>query len=192
MNAANENLPDTPKRVIAFVNFFKRYMSLSSVIVAALPIPITTFRLIPIYSTHVQLLSVLTPLFCFLTLGFVFYIRHVIAGSLFHDKRISAVAKMLTWLPLILIFLSLDAFGIYYFLLNQSITALISSPDQVSTIVLQNTEAQNIPSGLFLVLTYVLTFIFAEGSFVLMAVKEYLQDVLNLSEIDVIKSWSAG
>jgi len=35
------------KRVREFANFFKRYMSVSSVVAAALPVPVTAIGLIP-------------------------------------------------------------------------------------------------------------------------------------------------
>jgi len=55
-----------PKRVRAFASFFKRYMSVSTLVVAALPIPVTALGAIPTFKAHTKLLSVYTPLFCFL------------------------------------------------------------------------------------------------------------------------------
>lgn len=77
--------PTDPVRVKAFALFFKRYMSISTVVVAALPIPVTSFGLIPTFSAQTKLLSVYTPLFCFLTLGFLFYLRHQFAKIMFPD-----------------------------------------------------------------------------------------------------------
>ena len=59
-------MPTHPKRVAAFVAFFKNYMSVSAVMVAALPIPVTSFKLIPTFAVHTAPLSTYTPLFCFL------------------------------------------------------------------------------------------------------------------------------
>ena len=194
METLNENLPDAPKRVIAFVGFFKRYMSLSSVIAAALPIPITAFKLIPVFSVHMQLLSVLTPLFCFLTLGFIFYVRHAIAGFMFNPPKGRIVeARLLTLLPLFLILSSFISFGLYYEGLNYSIADLIKNGTHLSAIdILERTEMQNIPGGALLVVAYISAFVLAEASFVLMAVKEYLQDVLGISEIEAIRNWATG
>ena len=88
----SDHTPIEPQRVKRFAHFFKRYMSISSVVTAALPIPITAFNLIPTFSVHTKILSVYTPLFCFLLLGYVFYMRHQLARYMFpfefEDKRI--------------------------------------------------------------------------------------------------------
>ena len=64
-------------RVRSFASFFKNYMGLSSIIVAALPIPVTRFDLIPIASADQKgYLSVYTSLFCFLMFAYIFYSRH--------------------------------------------------------------------------------------------------------------------
>jgi len=41
-------------------------------------------------------------------------------------------------------------------------------------------------------LCYIGIFVFAEASFILMAIKEYLQDLLKLSDLDLIKGLSKG
>jgi hypothetical protein len=43
-----------------------------------------------------------------------------------------------------------------------------------------------IPYGLWLAVSYLGIFIFAETAFVLMAIREYLQDVLHINEIDLL------
>jgi hypothetical protein len=84
--SANERpLPTEPERVIAFASFFKRYMSVSSVVTAALPIPITKLNLIPTFEAYRNVLSVYTSLFCFLILGFIFYVRHHLGRHMFPD-----------------------------------------------------------------------------------------------------------
>src|SRR5690348_8033924 len=78
-----ETLPSDPARVRAFASFFKNYMSVSTVVAASLPLPISYWKLIPIYEGHRSILMTYTPLFCFLTLGYIFYSRHAIARNAF-------------------------------------------------------------------------------------------------------------
>src|SRR5438132_11804807 len=82
---AEEHLPADPRRIQAFARFFKNYMSVSSFVVAALPIPITSLGLIPTFADHRTLLATYTSLFCFLLLGFVFYVRHTLARWMFPE-----------------------------------------------------------------------------------------------------------
>jgi hypothetical protein len=78
-----EPIPTEPKRLKAFARFFKGYMSISSLVVAALPIPITAFKVIPVFQQQMGIFSVYTSMFCFLLLGYIFYIRHSLAPFLF-------------------------------------------------------------------------------------------------------------
>src|SRR5687767_13902510 len=84
--------PQSPKRLHSFAQFFKGYMSISTVVIAAMPIPVTALGWIPTYPPHTKILSVLAPVFCFLTLGYVFYRRHGLARAMFPDKILGANA----------------------------------------------------------------------------------------------------
>src|SRR2546427_3963257 len=64
--------PTQASRVKGFAAFFKSYMSVWSLVVAALPIPVGAFKLIPTFESQRSYLSVYTSLFCFLSLGFIF------------------------------------------------------------------------------------------------------------------------
>src|SRR6266446_3263998 len=81
----DETLPSDPKRVRAFASFFKNYMSVSSIVVAALPIPVTAFGALPMFADYKSSLSTFTSLFCFLVLGFIFYVRHALARWMFPE-----------------------------------------------------------------------------------------------------------
>ena len=76
-------VPASPHRVIAFARFFKNYMGVSSIVAAALPIPVTSFDLIAVPTGMNKTLSVYTSLFCFLTLGMIFFSRHALARYMF-------------------------------------------------------------------------------------------------------------
>ena len=206
-----ENIPDEPKRVRAFANFFKRYMSLSSLIVAALPIPLTSFRLIPAFDAQKTFLSIYTSLFCFLLLGFIFYIRHNLARLMFPDhydnKTLSKnnfldLILKIPWryfvalLPAILIGISIWCVFLYNDCLMISIKNLKSSIElgninlslkELSTNnILRYTNLYDIPNSSKLIIYYLGIFLFAEAAFIIMAIKEFLQDILELREIDVI------
>jgi hypothetical protein len=53
--------------------------------------------------------------------------------------------------------------------------------------ILSSNEQHSILSGTQLILLYLSIFLCAEGAFVLMALREYLQEALKLSERDVIE-----
>jgi hypothetical protein len=136
-----------PYRIRNFARFFKNYMSVSSLVVAALPIPIGQLDLLPVPPLYIvsdgsdsgqipygkSVTSVLTRVFCFLTLGFIFYCRHVMARLMFPEfvhfskaKRTALVGAELKSLgvrsvrlaPCLLICLSFCLFFFYINLIN--------------------------------------------------------------------------
>src|SRR5664279_5679005 len=91
-------------RIAVFAGFFKSYMSASTIVAASIPIPVASWKLIPIYAQQRGFLTVYASLFCFLLLAFVFSIRHRLARSMFFRSRGSATIAAL---PLIFIALTL-------------------------------------------------------------------------------------
>ncbi len=242
-------------------------MSVSSIVVAALPIPVTSFGLIPTFKAQTKFLSVYTSLFCFLLLAYVFYRRHALAKTVFKDylankstMHSNAVKTFLTafktWIinifPLLLILFSLCCVLMYHsiltykinevgahllyreimttgnfhsylkndeeqmdrsvmdFMLNNSFDAvkrniiliptsntsingpgyewLLNKAEKYSTKeVLSNGELHMIEKYYFLILLYLGIFLSAEAAFILMAIKEYLQEVIGIEEIKLIK-----
>jgi hypothetical protein len=61
---------------------------------------------------------------------------------------------------------------------------------KTSAEVLQKLESWQIPLGHRLMLLYLGIFIFAESAFIVMALKEYLQDLVKLSELELITGYS--
>ncbi len=193
-----------PSRVESFVLFFRAYMNLASVVVAALPIPVTTLGVIPTYSAQTYLLSTYTSLFCFLVLGFVFYGRHQLARYLFEDGfatwRDRVWWHVLAWLPLVLTAVCFLLVIVYHNTLDDSLQILQSAPpaERVAhgdEALLLLTPLRDIPRRWTLLLTYVGMFVSAEAAFVVMAMKEYLQDLLGLSDqalIDLDRPPSPG
>ncbi len=228
-----ESEPTDPKRVRAFAEFFKRYMSISTLVIAALPIPVTSFSLIPTFAAQAKVFSVYTSLFCFLILGLIFYLRHQLARILFYeffsnedywttpmDRTAPAVrwrrnfrkflkASLIGLIPLLLIASSVVCAFQYNDNLVGNVRAIEASlkeggPRGVTgpitdadmkayndsltfDAILKNTELDNIPFGSRLMLLYILIFVTAEAAFVLMAIKEYLQDLVKLTEVDLIR-----
>ncbi len=202
-----------PARVKSFARFFKNYMSIWSVVVAALPIPITSFNLIPVVEGQKEVLSTYTTLFCFLLLGFIFYSRHVMAKFFFPEFFISRQkqqeldnrvrnnkllaldhkqpleltdyrirysfsslwrgAKIINALPLILIILFVCSAFEYHYLISSIITHTGADPKAVVCSSLYSTLLMGLYLGIF---------IFAEAAFILMAIKEYIQDLLRISD----------
>jgi hypothetical protein len=74
-----------PVRFQLFAKHFQSYMGLSSLLMAALPIPVSAFDLVPLYASLSKPTSVFTSMFCFLLLGFVFYNRRWLAPKMFPE-----------------------------------------------------------------------------------------------------------
>jgi hypothetical protein len=58
-------------------------LTVCAVLLTLLPVPVTLFGLLPAYRSHARFLVFYTPLICVLTLGYLFYLRDVIARVLF-------------------------------------------------------------------------------------------------------------
>jgi len=222
--------PVEPKRVKAFAEYFKKYMGVSTIVVAALPIPVALWDWIPVFEPHRKLLMVYTPLLCFLILGYIFFLRHSIARGLYgeylhvsdmilgrnrgklYSRNRSAV---LSQLPFILILatvgnifayhevydMALDKIGPY--VEEQTIRSVGENSDKetkekiylitISEFGTPSAEGEavefstnHIPGSNILILLYLAIFIFAESAFILMALREYLQDLLGITETELI------
>ena len=113
--------PGKTMRIAVFANFFKGYMSVSTIVAASIPIPIATWKLIPIYSQQRGYLTVYASLFCFLLLAFVFSIRHRLAVPMFSKGKMSS---FIAALPFLFIVLTLACIMTYHAVLQQSIEQL--------------------------------------------------------------------
>jgi len=226
-----EASPVDPKRVRAFAVFFKRYMSISTLVVASLPIPVTALGLIPTFSAQTKLLSIYTPLFCFLTLGFIFYSRHQLARIMFPEyfgmkrseeiqldptlspedrkRKIEEIEGtmmfknlgryFISMLPLLFIAASIVSIFQYNDVLSLNVHEAASQlppiPDDKTTpagygsfkYILENTDLDHIKYSSRLMILYISIFITAEAAFIMMAIKEYLQDLVGLTEMDLIR-----
>ena len=171
-------------RLAGFANFFKGYMSVSTIVAASIPIPVASWKLIPIYSQQRGFLTVYASLFCFLLLAFVFSIRHRLAAPMFTRGRMGAVIAAL---PFVFIVLTLASIVTYHALIQQSIGELRLLGLRLTTNeLLDKVDVTEIPHAVELAACYLGIFIFAEAAFVLMAIREYLQDLLHLDEVALL------
>jgi hypothetical protein len=168
-------------RIAGFANFFKSYMSVSAIIAAAVPIPVAALKLIPTYEQQRGYLSVYASLFCFLLVAFVFSIRHALAVRMFSRGLQSA---LIAALPAVFILLTAVSIADYHLTLQHSLAQWrsvgVTAP---SSELLSKADYMEIPYSLRLTLCYLGIFVFAEAAFVLMAMREYLQDILHLDEV---------
>jgi len=198
-------------------------MSVSALLTAALPIPITSFGLIPAFGQQKHFLAVYTSLYCFLLLAFIFFSRHSIAKLLFPNyfsaKANSLFSRSFSFtiavLPAVFIVLSIFCVITYHSILDKNINQIRTDISKDSTLesnkspifkyyfsidtplvkvkrldqefILNETQVSALHSGSnYLIYYYLGIFIFAEMAFILMAMKEYLQDILGLTELNLI------
>jgi len=172
-------------RIRGFANFFKSYMSVSAVVAASIPIPVASLKLIPVYAQQRGFLTVYASLFCFLLLAFVFSIRHRLAPRMFSG---GVAGSLLAALPFVFMVSTMASILAYHAVLQQSVLQLRSLGLRATTDDLLNKmDSTEIPYGLELAACYLGIFLFAEGAFVLMAIREYLQDVLHLDERELLR-----
>jgi hypothetical protein len=182
--------PQAPVRFQAFAKFFKAYMGTASVVTAALPIPLAAFHLIPTYAAQEKFLSTYTSLFCFLMLGYLFYIRHALGRLMFYTKpdghvRLRAFVSVV---PLLLILASLALVYSYHRYLLESLAVFSERGVMNPTAdLLKAADYREIPYSLQLTLCYLGMFLTAEAAFILMALREYLQDVLHIQDASLIR-----
>ena len=222
-----EATPTDPSRIKGFARFFKNYMSLSALVAASLPIPVTAFGLIPVFAAHKLVLSVYTPMFCFLLLGFAFYSRHQLARVFFPRvvflrervpetvisqsddesepvvegrRRAGMVLIVMKYLPLLLIVVTMVLIYCYHFLLDQAVASIVDRGFTGSSVALdervlsreefnaalKESSGPMIPYTGLIMMSYLGIFLCAEGAFILMAIKEYLQDLLGITEKELI------
>jgi hypothetical protein len=233
-----------PRRVRNFASFFKNYMSISAVVTASLPIPLTAAGAIPTFRAQTMYLTTYASLFCFLLLAFVFYSRHRLARWMFPKQfaaptlRSSLLAFAVASLPMLFIFGAVSSAFRYHIVLNEALTVTeagmtleaaraanapgadaalnkirtsqytvglagpLEGPGETARLALTEYSSfrpspgtdflaalntHRIPFAHALMALYLGIFLLAEAAFVLMALREYLQDLLKIEELDIVK-----
>ncbi len=159
-------------------------MHVGGILLACVPIPVASLKLLPIFFQQKGYLTVYSSLLCFLLVAFMFSIRHRLAHHMFSADRFS---QIVTLLPGLFIVSTVACIIGYHEVLNDSLSTLrrsgvISPTDQI----LRITDASEIPNSTLLSVYYLGIFVSAECAFVLMALKEYLQDAMKLKELDLL------
>lgn len=151
------------------------------VVVAALPIIAAQFALVPIYESQRLMLPAYGTFFCLLGFAYVFSLRHGLGRAMFVPSAATTntVARRyrfsINMLLACLILASIGAAAIYLWVFESGRT----SPTFPK---LPSSSA----GAVMLALSYVSMFVLAEGALAIMAVREYLLDVMGLTDAEAV------
>lgn len=169
-------------RLSIFANVFKSYMGIMPIVTAALAPLLTALNVVPTYESQRKPLATMAGVLGFLLLAWIFYVRRTIAlGSITHGFR-----WIFNLLPLALIFGSVGCYIAYANTLESSLGILSRMTPTVTRAQALGNASQDmaIPLSVELQLLYLGMFLCAEGAFVLMALRDYCNDVRQISEYD--------
>jgi hypothetical protein len=185
----------TQNRLSVFAGAFKSYMGVMPVVTAALAPLLTFLRALPTYESQRTTLATVTGVLGFLTLAWLFYVRRTIAlGSLVRGFRF-----LINITPFLLIVCTLASFIGYFQILGKSTDAALKlvQKDPVKYVeqdkamqfktgndVLKHWDDRPIPYSTSLQLVYLGIFLSAECAFVMMALREYINDTCHISEVE--------
>jgi hypothetical protein len=168
-----------------FTSPLKHYTGVWCLFVAALPIVVTQFGLIPVYESQRSLLPAYASFFCLLALAFVFSQRHRMARAMFAPRLLwpdesGAPVKGTTRMSI-----------------NGALAAMIFGALACTAIYLWGFEIgrasptfPRLPptsmNAVLLALSFITVFLLASAAFAVVAVREHIQHVLGLSDAEVI------
>lgn len=187
MDTANQ-----PSRMNKFARFFRGYMGSAPIFAAALPIPVTAGKIIPTYQEHTSFLTAYCSMFCFLIVAFVFYRRHRVGTYLRPEnwgRRSRIVGRfMMSWLPLVSIVLTALSIVVYHATLYTSLDDQKFLPGTTLTDMLAKGTIRHLSFEMqaCFFASYFGIFVFSTLSFSLMAIREYMQAELGLSEEELV------
>ena len=183
--AANR-VPSHVPQYETFTSPLRHYTGMWCLFVAALPIVVTRFGLIPVYESQKNLLPAYASFFCLLALAYVFSQRHRLARAMFAarllwtdvdtaqskppSKRMSINAGLA---GMILGALGCAAIYLWAFEGGRASRDFPALPPSSMNAVL-------------LALSFITLFLLASGAFAIVAVREHMQRVLGLSDAEVI------
>ena len=185
----------TQNRLRVFANAFKGYMGIMPLVAAALAPLLTFLKALPTYESQRTTLATLSGILGFLLLAWLFYIRRTIAlGSLVRGFRF-----LINTIPFLLIVGTVASFIGYFQILGLSTNSAIlqanknqwtyaekDKPTEFNTgaEVLKHWDDRPIPYSVSLQLLYLAIFLSAECAFVMMALREYINDARHISEVE--------
>jgi hypothetical protein len=169
----------------AFTSPLRHYTGMWCLLVTALPVVVTRFGFIPVYESQKSLLPAYASFFSLLALAYVFSQRHRMARAMF--------AARLLWADLDAVELRASQRTT----INGRLAAMILGALGCAAIYLWAFESgrasQDFPTlppssmnAVLLALSYITVFLLASAAFAVVAVREHMQDVLGLSDAEVI------
>jgi hypothetical protein len=168
-----------------FTSPLRHYTGIWCLGVAALPVVVTQFGLIPVYESQRNLLPAYASFFCLLALAFVFSQRHRMARVMFAPRLLwtdddTARAKVRPRVTIngglaamILGALACTAIYLWAFEIGRPSPTFPRLPPSSMNAVL-------------LALSFIMLFLLAAAAFAIVAVREHIQHVLGLSDAEVI------
>jgi MFS family permease len=179
---------DENQTIRTFGRFFTGYMGTASLVTAALPIPVTSLHLIPAFASQEKFMNTYTSMACFLAFAYIFYSRHTLARWMFARRgERFGVRFWVSALPVLFICCSIVCAIAYHYELGGALNALAEAGARLpSSVLLSKIDAREIPGSERLIVMYLGMFVSAESAFVLMAIREYLQDALKIEERELI------
>ena len=173
------------QRFASFARFFRNYMSVSAIVAASVPIPVASLKLIPAYAQQRGFLTVYSSLLCFLLVAFAFSIRHGLGQRIFFSGKLRG---LIASLPAMAIVCCVGCIAGYHWTLQRSLEIWVARGiTSTSEQILSSVDLREIPIALPLTIYYLGIFVFAEVAFVMMAMREYLQEELHLEERALIE-----
>jgi len=182
----------TQNRLRVFANAFKGYMGVMPIVTAALAPLLTFLKAIPTYESQRTTLATLSGVLGFLLLAWLFYVRRTIAlGSLVRGFRF-----LINIIPFLLIVGTVVSFIAYVQVLGASTSSGLQLAEKGQWIydkgsefktgsdVLEHWDDRPVPQSTSLELLYLGIFLSAECAFVLMALREYINDTRKVSELE--------
>jgi hypothetical protein len=169
-------------RLLAFANVFKGYMGVMPIVTAALAPVLTAMNVIPTYELQRKPLAALAGMLGFLLLAWLFYVRRTIAlGSITRGYRV-----LFNLCPLALVLGSIACYVGYANTLDTSLAEIAKTYPSVTRVQALGSWSQgySVPNSVQLQLLYLGMFLFAEAAFVMMALREYANDVRRISEFE--------
>jgi len=169
-------------RLQAFANVFKGYMGVMPIVTASLAPILTAINVLPTYDSQRKPLATMAAFLGFLLLAWLFYIRRTLAlGSITKGYR-----SFLNTCPLLLVLGSIYCYIAYMSTLDSSVAKVVqNNPTLSRTTVLANwSHEHSINEATSLQLLYLGMFLCAEAAFVMMALREYANDVRQISEYE--------
>jgi len=168
-----------------FTSPLRHYTGMWCLFVAALPVLVTQFGLIPVYESQKNLLPAYASFFCLLSLAYVFSQRHRLARAMF--------AARLLWSDLD----PVQSKKPKPLSINGGLAGMILGALGCAAIYLWAFEggrpSRDFPAlppssmnAVLLALSFITLFLLASGAFAIVAVREHMQRVLGLSDAEVI------